>query len=115
MENLAEFPLRAGMRPARVVKQDGARTGGAQEVLFGSGAVALLEMHQPDSNAALLTPGIIDVTEVIDRSDEELFGPLLQVIRYADFDSAIAEPNNTSWASSKARAAPREAQYQYQI
>ena len=69
----------------------------AQELLLGSGAVALLEMSQPDANAALLTPGIIDVTEVSERSDEELFGPLLQVIRYADFDAAMTEANNTAF------------------
>jgi acyl-CoA reductase-like NAD-dependent aldehyde dehydrogenase len=45
----------------------------------------------------LLTPGIIDVTAVAERPDEELFGPLLQVIRYADFDAAIAEANNTQY------------------
>ena len=84
----------------------------AQEVLLGSGAVALLEMHQPDSNAALLTPGIIDVTEVSDRSDEELFGPLLQVIRYADFDSAIAEANNTAFGLAAGLLSDSEARYQ---
>ena len=84
----------------------------AQEVLLGSGAVALLEMHQPDSNAALLTPGIIDVTEVSDRSDEELFGPLLQVIRYADFDAAIAEANNTVFGLAAGLLSDSEARYQ---
>ncbi|WP_240881964.1 succinylglutamate-semialdehyde dehydrogenase [Pseudomonas sp. TMW22080] len=84
----------------------------AQEVLLGSGAVALLEMHQPDINAALLTPGIIDVTEVGDRSDEELFGPLLQVIRYADFDAAIAEANNTAFGLAAGLLSDSEARYQ---
>ena len=84
----------------------------AQEVLLGSGAVALLEMHQPDSNAALLTPGIIDVTEVSERSDEELFGPLLQVIRYADFDAAIAEANNTAFGLAAGLLSDSEARYQ---
>lgn len=84
----------------------------AQEVLLGSGAVALLEMTQPDSNAALLTPGIIDVTEVSDRSDEELFGPLLQVIRYADFDAAIAEANNTAFGLAAGLLSDSEARYQ---
>jgi succinylglutamic semialdehyde dehydrogenase len=32
--------------------------------LLANGAVALLEMTQPQANAALLTPGIIDVTAV---------------------------------------------------
>ncbi len=36
----------------------------AQELLLANGAVALLEMTQPQARAALLTPGIIDVTEV---------------------------------------------------
>ena len=84
----------------------------AQEVLLGSGAVALLEMHQPDSNAALLTPGIIDVTAVSERSDEELFGPLLQVIRYADFDAAIAEANNTAFGLAAGLLSDSEARYQ---
>ena len=84
----------------------------AQEVLLGSGAVALLEMAQPDSNAALLTPGIIDVTEVSDRSDEELFGPLLQVIRYADFDAAIAEANNTAFGLAAGLLSDSQARYE---
>lgn len=84
----------------------------AQEVLLGSGAVALLEMSQPDSNAALLTPGVIDVTEVSDRSDEELFGPLLQVIRYADFDAAIAEANNTAFGLAAGLLSDSQARYE---
>ena len=84
----------------------------AQEVLLGSGAVALLEMSQPDSNAALLTPGILDVTEVSERSDEELFGPLLQVIRYADFDAAIAQANNTAFGLAAGLLSDSEARYQ---
>ncbi|KAF0865269.1 succinylglutamate-semialdehyde dehydrogenase [Pseudomonas sp. LD120] len=69
----------------------------AQRQLVSNGAVALLEMTQPQAQAALLTPGILDVTAVAERPDEELFGPLLQVIRYADFDAAIAEANNTQY------------------
>ncbi|MDA8484926.1 succinylglutamate-semialdehyde dehydrogenase [Pseudomonas resinovorans] len=69
----------------------------AQEHLIAGGAVALLAMSQPLESAALLTPGILDVTAVADRPDEEFFGPLLQVIRYRDFDSAIAEANATQY------------------
>ena len=32
-----------------------------------------------------------------ERPDEEFFGPLLQVIRYADFDAAVAEANATQY------------------
>ena len=38
---------------------------------------------------------MIDVTDVRDRPDEEIFGPVLQVIRVEDFDAAIDEANNT--------------------
>jgi succinylglutamic semialdehyde dehydrogenase len=69
----------------------------AQRHLVDKGAEVLLEMIQPVPNAALLTPGILDVTQVAERIDEEFFGPLLQVIRYANFDAAIAEANNTQY------------------
>ncbi|MGC6370383.1 succinylglutamate-semialdehyde dehydrogenase [Pseudomonas sp. K2I15] len=84
----------------------------AQELLLANGAVALLEMTQPQAQAALLTPGIIDVTEVTDRADEELFGPLLQVIRYADFAAAIAEANNTQYGLAAGLLSDSEARYQ---
>lgn len=66
-----------------------------QARLIDKGARSLLDMSQPLEGAALLTPGIIDVTAVQPRADEEVFGPLLQVIRYADFDAAIVEANAT--------------------
>ncbi|WP_417703057.1 succinylglutamate-semialdehyde dehydrogenase [Pseudomonas sp.] len=67
----------------------------AQQDLLAGGATALLAMTQPQEGAALLTPGILDVTAVNDRPDEEFFGPLLQVIRYDSFEAAIAEANAT--------------------
>ena len=57
-------------------------------------------MTRPNANLPFLTPGIIDVTAIADRPDVELFGPLLQVIRVADFDAAIAEANNTRYGLS---------------
>jgi len=84
----------------------------AQEQLLATGAIALLEMTQPDSNAALLTPGILDVSDVTDRPDEELFGPLLQVIRYADFDAAIAEANDTEYGLAAGLLSDSQARYQ---
>jgi succinylglutamic semialdehyde dehydrogenase len=48
-------------------------------------------------SSALLWPGLIDVTAIPDRADEEIFGPLLQLIRVPDFDAAIAEANCTKY------------------
>lgn len=84
----------------------------AQQQLLGKGAKALLEMTQPLASAALLTPGIIDVTAVAERQDEEFFGPLLQVIRYADFDAAIAEANATAFGLAAGLLSDSKARYE---
>ncbi|TDF77560.1 succinylglutamate-semialdehyde dehydrogenase [Pseudomonas sp. H9] len=85
----------------------------AQAQLLANGGVSLLAMTQPQATAALLTPGIVDVTAVADRPDEEFFGPLLQVIRYSDFDAAIAEANNTQYGLAAGLLSDSHARYQY--
>ncbi len=85
----------------------------AQAHLLGNGGVSLLPMTQPQATAALLTPGIIDVSAVAERLDEEFFGPLLQVIRYSDFDAAIAEANNTQYGLAAGLLSDSHARYQY--
>jgi succinylglutamic semialdehyde dehydrogenase len=57
-------------------------------------------MRPSPRSAALLSPGLLDVTNVPSRPDTELFGPLLQLIRVENFDAAIAEANNTSYGLS---------------
>jgi succinylglutamic semialdehyde dehydrogenase len=84
----------------------------AQELMLANGAIALLEMTQPAAQSALLTPGIIDVSDVTDRADEELFGPLLQVIRYAEFDAAIEEANATQYGLAAGLLSDSQARYQ---
>ncbi|WP_294191133.1 succinylglutamate-semialdehyde dehydrogenase, partial [uncultured Sphingomonas sp.] len=68
--------------------------------LMMRGGRPIRHMARPDPERPLLTPGIIDVTDLPDRPDIELFGPLLQVIRVDDFDAAIAEANNTRYGLS---------------
>lgn len=67
----------------------------AQARLLALGARPLLQLTQPDTGSALLTPGILDVTTVAELPDEEYFGPLLQVQRYSDFDEALRLANAT--------------------
>lgn len=83
-----------------------------QERLIDKGARPLLGMSQPLEGAALLTPGIIDVTAVQPRADEEVFGPLLQVIRYADFDAAIVEANATRFGLAAGLLSDSRARYE---
>jgi succinylglutamic semialdehyde dehydrogenase len=54
-------------------------------------------MKQSGLMSTMLSPGLIDVTNAEDRRDEELFGPLLQLIRVPDFDAALVEANNTAY------------------
>jgi succinylglutamic semialdehyde dehydrogenase len=42
-----------------------------------------------------LHPGVIDVTAVAERQDEEHFGPLLQVVRVPTFAAALKEASAT--------------------
>lgn len=72
----------------------------AQEMLIHKGATALVPMRQPKQGYPFVTPGLLDVTAVANRDDREFFGPLLQVIRVADFAAAIAEANNTKFGLS---------------
>ena len=70
----------------------------AQRDLVARGGKMIVEMKPVEGESrALLRPGLIDVTGVADRADEELFGPLLQLIRVKDSDSAIREANNTAY------------------
>lgn len=69
-------------------------------MLMTAGGRPLLHMRRTVLDLPFLSPGIIDVTDVPDRPDIELFGPLLQVIRVPDLDSAIAEANNTRFGLS---------------
>ena len=84
----------------------------AQQDLLARGATALLAMTQPQATSALLTPGILDVTALAERPDEEFFGPLLQVIRYASFEAAIAEANATAYGLAAGLLSDSRARYE---
>jgi len=63
--------------------------------LMMKGGTPLKRLDRPFQERPYLTPALIDVTEVKELPDEEIFGPVLQVIRVKDFDEAIDEANNT--------------------
>lgn len=80
----------------------------AQEMMEAQGGKVLLRMRQLDPNAGFVTAGIVDVTDATGIPDEEWFGPLLQVIRVADFDRAIAAANATEYGLAAALLCPSE-------
>ncbi|MBA3666950.1 MAG: succinylglutamate-semialdehyde dehydrogenase [Sphingomonas sp.] len=63
--------------------------------LMMKGGKPIRRLDRPHEERPYLTPALIDMTDAKNRLDEELFGPVLQLIRVKDFDAAIDEANNT--------------------
>lgn len=70
--------------------------------LIDKGAKVLVEMRDLGNQGAFLSPGLLDIAPIPikDREDEEIFGPLLQVIWVKDFEEALKEANNTRYGLS---------------
>ncbi|WP_167100217.1 succinylglutamate-semialdehyde dehydrogenase [Sphingomonas oligoaromativorans] len=65
--------------------------------LIMRGGRPIHHLQRPDAERPFLTPGLIDVTDIEKRTDEELFGPILQMVRVPDFDAALTEANATRY------------------
>lgn len=68
-----------------------------QTALIDKGAIALVPLKADPLGPAFVTPGILDITNAENIADEELFGPLLQIIRVDKFEDAIATANATKF------------------
>jgi succinylglutamic semialdehyde dehydrogenase len=66
-----------------------------QDTLIAQGAKPLMKCRPTAMGLPFLQPGILDVTTVENPPDEEVFGPLLQVYRVSDLESAIRLANRT--------------------
>ena len=69
----------------------------AEDQLRRKGAVSVRRASRLVEGRPWISPAILDVTDATDRPDEEVFGPLLQVVRVADFDAALEEANATRY------------------
>lgn len=72
----------------------------AQAELAARGGVELVRAEHLRHGTGFVSPGLMDVTAVADRPDEEIFGPFLQVIRYSGLEQAIAIANDTRYGLS---------------
>lgn len=68
-----------------------------QKELEGAGGKVLCRAERLKFGDAFLSPSLIDVTAVDSPPDEEVFGPMLQVYRVKDFDTAIKVANDTDY------------------
>lgn len=71
-----------------------------QDSLVGHGAKPLLALSGMEQGGGFVTAGVLDVTRASGIPDEELFGPLMQIIRVKTFDEAIAQANATKYGLS---------------
>ncbi|MFB2759866.1 succinylglutamate-semialdehyde dehydrogenase [Shewanella xiamenensis] len=85
----------------------------AQANLQNLGGVSLVELTHLQAGTGLVSPGLIDVTAVGELPDEEYFGPLLQLVRYSDFDQAIKLANQTRYGLSAGILADSRDDYEY--
>jgi len=69
----------------------------AQSALLAAGATPLVKTKWLRGGTGLLSPGLLDVTAVASLADEEIFGPLLPVIRVPTFDAAVRAANATRY------------------
>ncbi|MCT4706255.1 succinylglutamate-semialdehyde dehydrogenase [Enterobacteriaceae bacterium H11S18] len=75
------------------------------------GGKPLLEPKLVKAGSSLLTPGIVELSDVRDVPDEEVFGPLLAVYRYDSFDDAIRMANNTRFGLASGLISPDREQF----
>lgn len=84
----------------------------AQDILKKQGGHSLIEMRQLKEGLPFLSPGLMDVTGLANRRDEEIFGPFLQLIRVPDFDAAIEEANRTEYGLTAGLLSDRHHEYE---
>lgn len=71
-----------------------------QQAILGHGGKALLPLAGLERGGGFVSPGVVDVTDAVDVPDEELFGPLMQIIRVKTFEDAITRANMTKYGLS---------------
>ncbi|PJE79025.1 N-succinylglutamate 5-semialdehyde dehydrogenase [invertebrate metagenome] len=87
----------------------------AQDKLIKKGGSSLLMATPGTPGTGFISPGIIDVSSLMNQNqlpDEEYFGPLLQVIRYRDFKTAIKQANQTRFGLSAGLFSEDRSQYE---
>jgi succinylglutamic semialdehyde dehydrogenase len=78
--------------------------------LVAAGGRPIRPLRRLDGDRPLLSPALIEVTG-LNRPDEEMFGPILQLIRVPDFTTALKEANATRFGLAAALIGGDEALY----
>jgi succinylglutamic semialdehyde dehydrogenase len=84
-----------------------------QESFRSKGGEVLVAMKHLRPGTGFISPGLMDVTKIKERLDEEIFGPFLQVIRVNSFEEAVEEGNRTKYGLSAGLLSEREEEFRY--
>jgi len=71
-----------------------------QALLISHGAKPILALEGLPRGGGFVSSGVVDVTAASGFPDEELFGPLMQVVRVKTFEEAIIRANATKYGLS---------------
>lgn len=85
----------------------------AQKNLESMGGKILVKMSPIQSGTGFISPGLMDVTDISLRPDEEIFGPFLQVIRLNNLKEAIDEANQTRFGLAAGLLSEKQEEYQF--
>lgn len=83
----------------------------SQKNLIELGAKPIELMQQNDPMLPFLTPGILDMSTVLNPPDEEIFAPLIQLYRYDSFDEALVRANQTRYGLTASLLSDKKEQY----
>ena len=83
----------------------------AQSNLISNGATPLITMEATPSRKTMLSPGLIDVSSIRKKPDNEYFGPLLLLVRVSNFENAMNEANRTKYGLSAGIISQNKALY----
>ena len=84
----------------------------SQQTLLDLGGVALLKATLIKDSTGFLSPGLIDMTQVSNPPDEEIFAPITQIIRYRQLTDALQLANQTRYGLVAGLISENEAHYQ---
>ncbi|HQY22264.1 MAG TPA: succinylglutamate-semialdehyde dehydrogenase [Gammaproteobacteria bacterium] len=85
----------------------------AYDLLIHEGAKSLMPLKRIDENLPFLSPGLLDVSAIKVRTDEEIFGPLLQLTWVDDFEAALIEANKTAYGLAAGLLCDNVEYYEY--
>jgi succinylglutamic semialdehyde dehydrogenase len=85
----------------------------AQQDLLDKDATPLLLAEPLKPDTAFISPGILDVTDVRNLEDQEIFGPILQLIRVKSLKDAVTVANSTRYGLSAGILTDNGEHYRY--